>query len=310
MRKTSIGKYIVATCFFFVGQNVSAQTENVQKTSAVDLAYGAYQRGDYKTALTQAMERFTKNNNDTAAMTLLGEIFAQGLGVLPDAKKAREWYQLAAKKGDANAMTALGLMASSGKGMEKDFALAKAWFEKAAAKNEPNACHNLSLILLTSNLASDEKRAVDLLKVAAQSGILEAQHDLGVAYLKGRGVESSEENAAKWFQKAAARGYTASEVEYGILLFNGQGVKKDETTAARYFLRAAYKGNAIAQNRISWLYAVGRGVSKDLSEAAAWHQVASMKGLTDPQLNKQLSIISNDELERADRLAQERIVYQ
>ncbi len=45
----------------------------------VDVAYGAFQRGFYLTAFNEASKR--AQQNDPAAMTLLGEIYAQGLGV-------------------------------------------------------------------------------------------------------------------------------------------------------------------------------------------------------------------------------------
>lgn len=272
-----------------------------------DAAFTAFQKGEYKLAYKEAMARLEKNSSDAAAMTLLGELYVNGLGVIPDLVKAKEYFQYAAKRGDTNAMTTLGMMALAGKGMDKDISLAKAYFEKAAEKGNPLACHQLSLILFRSKLFSDEKRAVSLLKTAADAGIVSAQHDLGVAYLHGRGVLFSDEEAAQWFEKAARWGYTSSEVEYAILLFNGQGVNKNEALAARYFLRAAYKGNAIAQNRIARLYALGRGVSKNLTEAAAWHQVASMKGITDPKLNGDLRNLTNDEIEMANRLALERL---
>src|SRR5580704_12577857 len=57
-----------------------------------DLAFGAFQRGYYITAFALA----TKNVDDKAdpkAMTLLGELYANGLGVPQDDKKAAEWYK-------------------------------------------------------------------------------------------------------------------------------------------------------------------------------------------------------------------------
>ena len=43
------------------------------------------------------------------AMTLLAELYANGLGVPQDDKKAAEWYKLAAARGDPNAMFALAM---------------------------------------------------------------------------------------------------------------------------------------------------------------------------------------------------------
>ena len=71
----------------------------------VDLAYGAYQRGQYHTAFNLATKR--AHDNDPKAMTLLGELYSNGLGVKRDDAKAAEWYKRAAERGDREAMFAL-----------------------------------------------------------------------------------------------------------------------------------------------------------------------------------------------------------
>ena len=57
----------------------------------VDLVYGAYQRGHYKTAFDLATKR-AQENGDPKAMTMLGELYANALGVKRDDTKAAEWY--------------------------------------------------------------------------------------------------------------------------------------------------------------------------------------------------------------------------
>ena len=53
-------------------------------------------------------------------MTLLGELYANGLGVANDDKKAAEWYKLAAERGDREAMFALAMFRMSGRGGPRD----------------------------------------------------------------------------------------------------------------------------------------------------------------------------------------------
>lgn len=271
-----------------------------------DLAYGAYQRGLFLTALREATARVARDPEDAAAMTLLGEIHNQGLGVQQDPAKAAEWYRLAAKRGDARALAALGLMAIDGRGMDKNPSQGKAWLEEAARKGEPAASYNLALLLLSTGVQADLSRAVELLRIAAEAEVADAQHALGALYLRGRGVTRDPAEAVRWFFKAAGNGNLAGEVEFAILLFNGEGTPKNEALAARYFRHAASNGNAIAQNRLARLYAAGRGVPKSLVEAAAWHLVASSQGLTDTWLDTALRDLSPEERARAERLAAER----
>ena len=68
----------------------------------VDNVYGAYQRGLYKTAFDLAITR-AQDNRDAKAMTMLGELYANGLGIKRDYAKAADWYQRAADAGDRRA---------------------------------------------------------------------------------------------------------------------------------------------------------------------------------------------------------------
>ena len=79
----------------------------------LDVAYGAFQRGFYLTALNEATKR--AQQNDPAAMTLLGELYAQGLGVGRDDSKAAQWYKMAAAKGDRDAIFALAMFSFQGR---------------------------------------------------------------------------------------------------------------------------------------------------------------------------------------------------
>ena len=85
-----------------------------QPEAAVDLAFGAYQRGDYLLAFNEARRR-AETEQDTKAMTLLGELYAGGFGTPRDDDKAFEWYRKAAGRGDRAAMAALGLFYLKGR---------------------------------------------------------------------------------------------------------------------------------------------------------------------------------------------------
>ncbi|WP_245291245.1 tetratricopeptide repeat protein [Methylobacterium aquaticum] len=271
-----------------------------------DLAYGAYQRGFYVTAFREATKRLEKNKTDFPAMTLLAELYSQGLGVRQDPARAAEWYRLAANLGDPHAAATLGMMQIEGRGVPKDLGAGRALLEKAAARADATASYNLALILLGTGVAADLTRSVELLRQAAHQELAPAQHALGVLYLQGRGVAKDTTKAAGWFRRAADNGDLAGEVEFSILLFNGEGVPKDEARAARYFRHAAFRGNAVAQNRVARLYASGRGVPKNLVEAAAWDMAARAQGLSDAWLTQALSGLNAEEKARAERLAADR----
>ena len=71
------------------------------------------------------------------SMTLLGELYANGLGVPRDDAKAADWYKLAAARGDRNAMFALGLFAVQGRAGPRDRAQSAKWLAEAAKLGHP-----------------------------------------------------------------------------------------------------------------------------------------------------------------------------
>lgn len=272
-----------------------------------DAAYGAYQTGHYRRALTEALKRIEADNSDAAAMTLVGEIYRQGLGVPPDQKVATEWYERAAERGDINATYALAVALLDDASGRRDPARAGTLLRRAAEAGNAAANYNLALALLATGQPEDDGRAVKSLEIAAKGGIPDALHALGTLAKQGRGMPKSDVQAAQWMGQAANAGHLPAEIEYAIMLFNGLGVARDETAAARLFLRAAGKGNPIAQNRIARLYQIGRGIPPDSIEAAAWHLAARARGLNDPALEQLFDRLTPGQQGRAARLAADRI---
>lgn len=249
-----------------------------------DFAYGAYQRGYYMTALQEAMKRLSVNKADTAAMTLMGELYKDGLGVKKDPAEAVRWYKLAADRGDPQAQFALAAATLRGEGAPQDKAAAKALLLKAAAKGHAGAMYNLGVMAIDSDI-QDFKSAADYFRKAAEGGNMDGAYSLAVLYREGRGVPQDIREAAKWMRLAADDHIGAAEVELGIMTFNGEGVPKDEAAAAKLFLRAASRNNPVAMNRVARLYASGRGVKKDEIEAMKWHLLARAVGLQDEWLD-------------------------
>ena len=272
-----------------------------------DNAYGAYQAGHYRRALSEALKRIEADSNDAAAMTLVAELYRQGLGVPPDQKVATEWYERAEARGDINAAFALATQLLDEKSGKRDPARAGALLEKAAAAGHPTANYNLALTLLATGREADDKRAIGCLEVAAKAGVGDAMHALGILAKQGRGMPASEEVSARWMKQAAAAGNLPGTVEYAILLFNGIGVAKDEAAAAKLFRRAAAQGNAVAQNRLAKLYQFGLGIPPDTIEAAAWHLAARAQGLDDPALEALFDRLNSEQQARAARIAASRI---
>jgi uncharacterized protein len=268
-----------------------------------DLAFGAFQRGYYVTALDEAMKAIAANPKDAAAMTLIGELYRTGEGVKPDGAEAERWYKLAADLGDRAARFELGLMLLTGEGgVAKDRASAAALFEEAAAQGHAGALYNLGVMAIEGDDKDkpDFAKAAELFRRAAELGDGDAAYSYGELLRSGRGVDLDTEEAARWIKRSADAGIVAGEVDYAIMLFNGEGVMRDEAAAAKLFGKAAAQNNPIAQNRLAHLYATGRGVKQNLAEAAAWNVLAEKAGIKDAQLDALTSDLTPEQ--RAEML--------
>ena len=81
-------------------------------------------------------------------MTLLGEIYAQGLGVARDDAKAAQWYKLAAGHGDAHAMFALAMFNFEGRAGARNPEEGAKLLDQAAKLGHPLAAYDLGLLYL------------------------------------------------------------------------------------------------------------------------------------------------------------------
>lgn len=271
------------------------------QAETVDAAFAAFQRGYYATALKEATERLEKGA-DGPAMTLLGELYSNGLGVRLSLDKAREWYLLAVKAGDPQAMVALGMMALQGRGMGRDRAFAERMFTDAAKKDSIAALYNLGLMKIDEE-QQDFAAAARHFGRCAELGSPDCQYALGALYKSGRGVEQNAVKATGLLEAAAKTGLAEAQIEFAIMQFNGEGTEKNEAAAADLFAAAARRGNPVAMNRLARILMAGRGRPKDQVEAVKWHLVARARGVSDNWLDQQMAGISDAERQDATRRA-------
>src|SRR3954469_25989932 len=152
-----------------------------------DVAFGAFQRGYYLEAFKEASRR--AGEGDPVAMTLLGELYANGYGVPKDETKALAWFSLAADRGDRQAIFALAMLRFAGRGGPQDQAEAAALLEKAAKLCHVAAMYNPALL--------EEPAMPD--HVAAMS-------NLALLYIDGRQVRRDAAHAAELMRTAADAG--------------------------------------------------------------------------------------------------------
>lgn len=134
-----------------------------------DPGVDAYDAGDFEAAYE--IWRPMAEQGDAAAQSLLGLMYHQGQGVVPDNAQAARWYRAAAEQGFGEAQYSLGVSYYHGRGVVQDYAEAGRWF-----------------------------------RAAAEQGVADAQFNLGVMYYNGRGVNQDDMTAHIWLNIAASNG--------------------------------------------------------------------------------------------------------
>ena len=138
---------------------------------------------DYSQVLTLAL----KGNHD--AEFELGAMFHDGDGVSQDDGKALEWYRKSAESGNRQAAFNLGLMIKNGERTPSDPAEALSWFVRATDAGDVRAM----LLLGTTAYAKKEFTiALPYFLKAAKAGLVEAQLNAGVMYVRGEGVDGQD----------------------------------------------------------------------------------------------------------------------
>lgn len=90
--------------------------------------------------------------------------------------------------------------------------------------------------------------------ISAQQGDPEAQFVLGNVYQLGvMGVPTNLKKAVSWYKKAANQGYADAQLNLGICYLVGRGVKEDLVEAVRLFLEAEKNGSEEAKEMLKMI---------------------------------------------------------
>lgn len=203
-----------------------------------------------------------------------------------------------AEAGDAEAQYELGVMYLKGQGVDQDRDQALLWLKRASDGGNQQATSKLSRV-------QKEQEKFDELAANAQSGDIDAQYEVAMMYLKGRGVRQSGQQARKWLGKAAEQGDARAITRLGILNYKGEDGPSDYPQALELFNRVSGT-SALAQYYLGEIYANGAGVEQDYPVAIDWYKQAAEGGF-DRALGK---IINLEEELRVQGLRQEKLAQE
>jgi hypothetical protein len=143
-------------------------------------------------------------NEVPEAITFLGTAYHLGhYGVVKSDKKAVKIWKRAVELGDVEAMSCLGDMYREGLGVKLDKKKTERLFRMAADRGYAIAQNNLGGLL---DAEKKHEEAFRYYALAADQGLTTAENNLGCCYQRGRGTEVDLGKARYWFERAAAKG--------------------------------------------------------------------------------------------------------
>ena len=119
----------------------------------------------------------------------------------------------------------------------------------------------------------------------------DAQYALGVAYLKGHGVEWNLTEAIAWFEQAAQAGHVSAMFNLAGIFWEGRGTQQDFSRAVHWWQRAATHDDSASQYNLGLAYFLGQGVTSNPAQAIAWLQKANRNGY--PKAQSALELVKD-----------------
>ena len=112
----------------------------------------------------------------------------------------------------------------------------------------------------------------------ARKGDVEAQTQLGEAYLHGIDTKIDYKKAMEWSKKAAAKKSYRAMTNVGIIYLEGLGVEKDYKKAFKSLSDGVDGGDMKAPKYLGIIYQNGLGQEKSFDTAAFYYEIADSSG--------------------------------
>ena len=130
-------------------------------------------------------------------------------------------------------------------------------------------------------LKKSDKKAAKLYKRAVELGMVDSMVNLSQLYWDGAGVKVDEKKSIQLLRLAADRGNAVAQMRLGSRL-NDIGCQdlESQKEIVKYFTLAAEQGHPIAEVLVATFFIQGaKGVPKDYEEARRWLERAAAKGV-------------------------------
>lgn len=290
-RKGKIGSAIFSLSAVIL-LNVLLASWLFTQTTRGEIAYAAYQNGDYKTAFNEWLPLAEDGNPE--AQYNIGLMYEHGRGVEENVEEAYYWYTSAAtnpflegipvSKAREQARNRLGDMLS---------------YAGYATKTATGIGENNQKLYI--------EEATYWYELAAEDGVISAQYHLGLHAALGRGMEQDYPTALKWYLRAAQQGHPEAQNNLATLYADGLGTKTNAEEAVYWYREASKRENITAQYNLGVMHIRGEGVSQSYVSGYMWAYLAKEEEHSGSEkLIKQLEeFMTPEDISKAKVLAEE-----
>lgn len=219
-----------------------------------------------------------------AAMTL-AKIYMVGQGVPRDARKARDYYDVAADAGYIPANSMLGAAYLTGFAGDKNPDKAVKYLKEAGEAGYAPALYQLGKAYYTGDgVAKDWKLAGAYFAAGARQGHPGAQLAAARMYDFGESVAPDPKRALGYYKDAAIKGVPAAQNALATYFYKGEVVEQNLETARKLFNSAAMQAQPDAMYNLAVMTRNGEGGARDLSMAYVWFTLAKQARYPDAEL--------------------------
>ena len=220
---------------------------------------------------------------------------------LNDIDSALKWYEQSKNEGNTNAHYQLAELLLHYKiDVVKSYQL---FYELINSENKflsSSSKYYLSIFYKHGiGITMDKDRAFKYIKEASNEELTIAKYMIVDYLINGIGTKIDERAAAKLMFQFADMGYTEAEYDYAMMILNEIGLKRNEETAIAWLEKSAQKAYPPALQQLSSMYFYGIGVQKDDVKAYEYYLLAKQLGISDVELDMNMTVVSPDKKEIA-----------
>jgi len=198
-------------------------------------AWSDYQKGEFKTALTEMLP--LAEAGDVTAQDRLAHMYWFGEGTPIDYAQALKWSTKSAAQGSFRGMNDLAAHYENGNGVPVDLPKALELYLKASAAGDGWSTRNAAdMIAEGHGVTKNEKEALRLYKQAAEQGDAGSYMRLASAYLQGTlGLVPDDVEALRLVEIAAEKDSPPAQWQLSLMLGAGIGGKVDPVLSVMWY---------------------------------------------------------------------------